>query len=180
MQCGCQVHCKYVPVITQAIQSSSKHRKVSCWGFWAYHTDTTNCLSKSYLNFFLVNRCLILYIWQLCLRFKIYKRGWLKIGPNHGNLFLFCQILTFSTWDKSGHMAQFWPMRIRERLQEASGKAVSFSDKRKSLLFLFSASWEQQLLDCGCHFVTMRLHDTEKPIYWQSRREAKSKHWLSH
>lgn len=54
--------------------SSSKHRKVRCWGFGAYHTGTTSCLLKSYLTIFLVNRCLILYIWQ-CAHIVMYTKG---------------------------------------------------------------------------------------------------------
>lgn len=45
---------------------------------------------------------------------------------------------------------------------EASGKVASFSDERKSLLLSLPASREQKLLDCGCHFVTLRLHENVK------------------
>ena len=79
VQCGCQHH-PYpgaLQVCTSdhmAVLSSSKHRKVRCWGFGAYHTGTTSCLPKSYLTVFLVNRCLILYIWQ-CAHIVMYTKG---------------------------------------------------------------------------------------------------------
>lgn len=104
-------------------------------------------------------------------------KGWLQIGLNHINLFPFCQIFTLSR-DRGGHMAPCWPMRIRRSLLEASGRLLSSLTKGNLFYFFFLLLEDRNDNNCGWHFVNMRLHENEKPTHWQSRREAKNKHWL--
>lgn len=85
-----QVHCKYVPVITQAIQSSSSHRKDGCWeGDLNLPYRYYQLFFKSFLTFFLMKRYLFLYFWQCDHIVKYTKRTWLKIGFSRGNQFPF-------------------------------------------------------------------------------------------
>lgn len=53
------------------------------------------------------------------------------------NLVPFCQILTFSTRDRGGHMTQFWPMIIEEACWKLREKLLCFLTKGNLFYFYF-------------------------------------------